>query len=133
MRTAQMDVMFTTNAPWRRERWEGMKRKAEGRAAAEEPLAKVGREEQETTGTAIMREVVQVVDTMIDDVEWMNDATKFIMSSLAKLPLFLQGALQDGALLPQLPGGEEPEAGNRLLVLMELVLMDLVLMELVLM
>jgi calcineurin-binding protein cabin-1 len=87
MPTAQLDVMFTTNAPWRSERWESRKRKAEGQAAAEEPLAKVGREEQETTGTAIMRDVVEVVDTMIDNVEWMNDATKFSMSSLAKLAL----------------------------------------------
>ena len=80
MRTVQLEEMFTANTPWRKERWEGKKRKLEG---GEEPAPKVVREDE--TSTTIMRDVLEVVDSLVDGVEWMNDTTKYSVSSLTKL------------------------------------------------
>ena len=80
MRTVQLEEMFTANTPWRKERWEGKKRKLEG---AEEPAPKVVREDE--TSTTIMRDVLEVVDSLVEDVEWTNDTTKYSVSSLTKL------------------------------------------------
>ena len=80
MRTVQLEEMFTANTPWRKERWEGKKRKLEG---GEEPAPKVVREDE--TSTTIMRDVLEVVDSLVDDVEWTNDTTKYSVSSLTKL------------------------------------------------
>ena len=80
MRTVQLEEMFTSNTPWRKERWEGKKRKLEG---GEEPAPKVTREDE--TSTTIMRDVLEVVDSLVEDVEWTNDTTKYSVSSLTKL------------------------------------------------
>ena len=80
MRTVQLEEMFTSNTPWRKERWEGKKRKLE---SGEEPAPKVTREDE--TSTTIMRDVLEVVDSLVEEVEWTNDTTKYSVSSLTKL------------------------------------------------
>ena len=52
--------------------------------------AKMTREDE--TSTTIMRDVVEVVDSMIDEIEFINDVTKFSMENLASLCIL---ALED--------------------------------------
>ena len=40
---------------------------------------------EDETSTTIMRDVLEVVDSLVDDVEWTNDTMKYSVSSLTKL------------------------------------------------
>ena len=83
LKTTQLDEIYTTNSPQNKVDRFSNKRK----------LAKVDDDKgnkmtrQDETSTTIMRDVLEVVDTMIDDIEFTNNTIKYSMDNLAKLCL----------------------------------------------
>eukprot|EP00092_Neocalanus_flemingeri_P102381 GFUD01130954.1.p1 GENE.GFUD01130954.1~~GFUD01130954.1.p1 ORF type:complete len:1019 (-),score=378.47 GFUD01130954.1:242-3052(-) len=81
LKTTQLDEIYTTNSPKPKLDRFSNKRKL----ARVEDSSKVTR--QDETSTTIMRDVLEVVDTMIDDIEFTNDSTKYNLDNLSKLCL----------------------------------------------
>ena len=83
LKTTQLDEIYTTNSPQpKTERFSNKRKLAK---TEDDKNAKMTR--QDETSTTIMRDVLEVVDTMIDDIEFSNDVTKYSMENLAKLCL----------------------------------------------
>ena len=88
IKSTQMEKMFTTNS--NKPKIDRFSRKRKIPRSEELANAKMTREEE--TSTTIMRDVVEVMDNMIDEIEFNNDVNKFSMENLAKLCLM---ALED--------------------------------------
>jgi len=83
LKDTQLDEIYTANAASSKmERFSNKRKLAK---ADEEKSVKMTR--QDETSTTIMRDVLEVVDTMIDDIEFNNDSSKHSMENLAKLCL----------------------------------------------
>ena len=82
MKETQLDPIFTTNSNKPKIERFSNKRKL---AKTDESAAKMTRADE--TSTTIMRDVVEVMDTMIDEIEFINDVSKFSMENIAKLCL----------------------------------------------
>merc|ERR1719154_71944 len=83
MKTTQLDEIYSTNS--RQLKIDRFSSKRKLARVEDDKNAKVTR--QDETSTTIMRDVLEVVDTMIDDIEFNNDASKYSMENLAKLCL----------------------------------------------
>eukprot|EP00090_Calanus_glacialis_P013101 TRINITY_DN21726_c0_g1_i3.p1 TRINITY_DN21726_c0_g1~~TRINITY_DN21726_c0_g1_i3.p1 ORF type:complete len:2006 (+),score=827.87 TRINITY_DN21726_c0_g1_i3:94-6111(+) len=81
LKTTQLDEIYTTNSPQNKvERFSNKRKQAK---VDDDKGNKMTR--QDETSTTIMRDVLEVVDTMIDDIEFTNNSTKYSMDNLAKL------------------------------------------------
>ena len=84
LKATQLDEIYTTNSPKPKIERFSCKRKAATRSE-EAPAEKVSR--QEETATTIMRDVLEVMDTMVEEVEFTQDQSRFSMENLARLCL----------------------------------------------
>ena len=83
IKATQLERMFTTNS--NKSKSDRFSRKRKIPRSEELANAKMTREDE--TSTTIMRDVVEVMDNMIDEIEFNNDVRKFSMENLAKLCL----------------------------------------------
>ena len=83
IKSTQLEKMFTTNS--NKPKIDRFSRKRKIPRSEELANAKMTREEE--TSTTIMRDVVEVMDNMIDEIEFNNDVNKFSMENLASLCL----------------------------------------------
>ena len=88
IKTTQLDSIYTTNSNKPKNERFSNKRKI----ARSEELANAKMTRADETSTTIMRDVVEVVDSMIDEIEFINDTSKYSMENLAKLCIL---ALED--------------------------------------
>ena len=84
MKTVQLSKVYNTNAQENHTVRFSMKRKIEVSTAVE-PVDKVPRSDE--SSTSIMRDVIEVMDTMIDEVDFCTDTSKHEVSKLTKLAL----------------------------------------------
>jgi len=88
IKQTQLECMYATNSNKPKIERFSNKRKI----ARSEELANSKMTRADETSTTIMRDVVEVMDSMIDEIEFLNDSSKYSMESLAKLCLL---ALED--------------------------------------
>ena len=88
LKETQLNSIYCTNSNKSKIERFSKKRKI----AKSEELANAKMTRADETSTTIMRDVVEVVDTMIDEIEFINDTNKYSMENLAKLCLM---ALED--------------------------------------
>ena len=89
IKTTQLDPIYNGSSSKQKSNRFSNKRKMANKAD-DGNAAKMTRADE--TSTTIMRDVVEVVDSMIDEIEFINDVTKFSMENLARLCIL---ALED--------------------------------------